>query len=190
MDVENILAKASDHLSVRRAFGAAYEKDGMLIIPVALVAGGGGGGAARPRHQHEPSAARSDEPAAPDAVRRNPSAWTPAGLRRTGYADGRLRRPGRPGPLGSRSRHDHPRPGHPERGKGAQRSVEPPPQKPRPTMTPVSGPVPGSRAWPRDTSARCLPGEQGLGTGVGRHHEALVGRQAQVAELAQRQQGV
>jgi len=44
MEVENILAKASEHLSVRRAFGTAYEKDGMLIIPVALVTGGGGGG--------------------------------------------------------------------------------------------------------------------------------------------------
>ena len=44
MDVENLLAKAADNLSVRRAFGTAYEKDGMLIIPVALVAGGGGGG--------------------------------------------------------------------------------------------------------------------------------------------------
>jgi hypothetical protein len=30
--------KASDNLSVRREFGAAYEKDGMLIIPVAMVA--------------------------------------------------------------------------------------------------------------------------------------------------------
>jgi hypothetical protein len=44
MDVENILAKAGENLSVRRAYGAAYEKDGLLIIPVALVAGGGGGG--------------------------------------------------------------------------------------------------------------------------------------------------
>ena len=44
MDVENILAKAGENLSVRRAFGTAYEKDGMFIIPVALVAGGGGGG--------------------------------------------------------------------------------------------------------------------------------------------------
>ena len=44
MDVQNLLAKASENLSVRRAFGAAYEKDGMLIIPVALVAGGDGGG--------------------------------------------------------------------------------------------------------------------------------------------------
>ena len=40
MDVENLLAKASENLSVRRAFGTAYEKDGMLIIPVALAAGG------------------------------------------------------------------------------------------------------------------------------------------------------
>jgi uncharacterized spore protein YtfJ len=44
VDLENLLAKAADNLSVRRAFGTAYEKDGMLIIPVAIVAGGGGGG--------------------------------------------------------------------------------------------------------------------------------------------------
>ena len=44
MDVEDLLAAASENLSVRRAFGTAYEKDGMLIIPVAIVAGGGGGG--------------------------------------------------------------------------------------------------------------------------------------------------
>ncbi len=44
MDVGNLLMKVSDNLSVRRAFGTAYEKDDMLIIPVALVAGGGGGG--------------------------------------------------------------------------------------------------------------------------------------------------
>jgi uncharacterized spore protein YtfJ len=44
VDVENPLAKAADNLSVRRAFGTAYEKDGILIIPVAIVAGGGGGG--------------------------------------------------------------------------------------------------------------------------------------------------
>lgn len=49
MDVGDLLAKAGDNLSVRRAFGAAYEKDGVLIIPVAMVVGGGGGGVARPR---------------------------------------------------------------------------------------------------------------------------------------------
>jgi hypothetical protein len=60
MDVENLLAKASDNLSVRRAFGPAYERDGMLIIPVAMVAGGGGGGTARTRRGH--STARPDSP--------------------------------------------------------------------------------------------------------------------------------
>ena len=49
MNVENLLAKVADNLSVRRAFGTAYEKEGMLIIPVAIVAGGGGGGTGRNR---------------------------------------------------------------------------------------------------------------------------------------------
>jgi uncharacterized spore protein YtfJ len=58
VDVENLLAKVADNLSVRRAFGDAYEKDGMLIIPVALVAGGGGGGTGHNR--------RGDPAAGPD----------------------------------------------------------------------------------------------------------------------------
>ena len=57
MDVQNLLAKASENLSARRAFGAAYEKDGMLIIPVALVAGGGGGGTGTARNRRGNSAA-------------------------------------------------------------------------------------------------------------------------------------
>jgi uncharacterized spore protein YtfJ len=67
MDVENLLVKASDNLSVRRAFGTAYEKDGMLIIPVAIVAGGGGGGTARTRHGNSaahPSGPPEEDPAA------------------------------------------------------------------------------------------------------------------------------
>jgi uncharacterized spore protein YtfJ len=44
VDVQELLSKVAQHLSVSRAFGTAYEKDGSLVIPVALVAGGGGGG--------------------------------------------------------------------------------------------------------------------------------------------------
>jgi uncharacterized spore protein YtfJ len=44
VDVQELLGKVAEHLSVRRAFGTAYEKGGSLVIPVALVAGGGGGG--------------------------------------------------------------------------------------------------------------------------------------------------
>jgi hypothetical protein len=60
MDVGKLLTKASEDLSVHRAFGTAYEKDDLLIIPVALVAGGGGGGSARPRHR--------DPAAGPDSL--------------------------------------------------------------------------------------------------------------------------
>ena len=44
MDTHELTSRIGENLSVRRAFGAAYEKDGVLVIPVALVAGGGGGG--------------------------------------------------------------------------------------------------------------------------------------------------
>jgi uncharacterized spore protein YtfJ len=44
VDVQELLGRVAQHLSVSRAFGTAYEKDGSLVIPVALVAGGGGGG--------------------------------------------------------------------------------------------------------------------------------------------------
>ncbi len=63
MDVENLLARVAENLSVRRAFGTAYEKDGMLIIPVALVAGGGGGGTGTGRNRRGNSAAGPGSPA-------------------------------------------------------------------------------------------------------------------------------
>jgi uncharacterized spore protein YtfJ len=71
MDVGKLLMKASDDLSVRRAFGTAYEKDDMLIIPVAMVAGGAGGGTARPRHRDPaggPDSLPEEGPAGDDAT--------------------------------------------------------------------------------------------------------------------------
>ena len=44
VDVQELLGNVAQHLSVSRAFGTAYEKDGSLVIPVAIVAGGGGAG--------------------------------------------------------------------------------------------------------------------------------------------------
>ena len=69
MDADSILARVSENLSVRRAFGAAYEKDGMLIIPVAMVAGGGGAGTARPRDRNP--AARPGSPPMEDPAVQN-----------------------------------------------------------------------------------------------------------------------
>ena len=71
MDVGKLLMKVSDDLSVRRAFGTAYEKDDMLIIPVALVTGGGGGGMGRPRHGDPaagPGSPPEESPAGDDAT--------------------------------------------------------------------------------------------------------------------------
>lgn len=44
MNAKDLLSKVGNNLSVGRAFGTAYEKDGLFVIPVAFVAGGGGGG--------------------------------------------------------------------------------------------------------------------------------------------------
>ncbi len=44
MNAKDLLGKVGNNLSVGRSFGPAYEKDGLFVIPVALVAGGGGGG--------------------------------------------------------------------------------------------------------------------------------------------------
>jgi uncharacterized spore protein YtfJ len=44
VNTRELLDRIAENLSVRRSFGAAYEREGLLIIPVAFVAGGGGGG--------------------------------------------------------------------------------------------------------------------------------------------------
>lgn len=44
MSTQELLSRLGENVSVRRAFGPAYEKGELLIIPVALVLGGGGGG--------------------------------------------------------------------------------------------------------------------------------------------------
>ena len=74
MDAGNLLEKAADNLSVRRAFGTAYEKDGMLIIPVAIVAGGGGAGTARARRGNlaGPDGLAEEDSAAHDAAPQAP----------------------------------------------------------------------------------------------------------------------
>jgi hypothetical protein len=75
MDAGDLLTKLSDNFSVRRAFGTAYEKDGVLIIPVALVAGGGGGGTGRPSHGDpaaDPDPLSEGGPAVPDATPPDP----------------------------------------------------------------------------------------------------------------------
>ena len=44
MNVQEILEKAQDTVTVKRVYGSPIEKDGLTIIPAASVWGGGGGG--------------------------------------------------------------------------------------------------------------------------------------------------
>ena len=78
MDVGKLLEQVSDQVSVRRAFGAAYEKDGLLIIPVAIVAGGGGGGMARPGRAN-PALRGSTPPEGADAAPQDPASMDSGG---------------------------------------------------------------------------------------------------------------
>ena len=44
MDVNELMQQTRDSLTVTRLFGEPYERNGITIIPVAVVRGGGGGG--------------------------------------------------------------------------------------------------------------------------------------------------
>lgn len=44
MKLDELLSKAKDTITVGRVYGEPYEKDGVTVIPAAVVAGGGGGG--------------------------------------------------------------------------------------------------------------------------------------------------
>jgi uncharacterized spore protein YtfJ len=44
MDAKTLLSRIGETMSVRRAFGEPIERDGIVMVPVAFVAGGGGGG--------------------------------------------------------------------------------------------------------------------------------------------------
>jgi uncharacterized spore protein YtfJ len=44
MTLDELMSKAKDAITVKRVYGEPYEKDGVTVIPAAMVAGGGGGG--------------------------------------------------------------------------------------------------------------------------------------------------
>jgi uncharacterized spore protein YtfJ len=44
MDVQEVIDRARDAMTVKRVFGDPYEKNGVTVIPAAVVRGGAGGG--------------------------------------------------------------------------------------------------------------------------------------------------
>ena len=47
MNLSELIPTVRDALTVRRVFGEPYERDGVTVIPAAVVRGGGGGGSGR-----------------------------------------------------------------------------------------------------------------------------------------------
>ena len=44
MNITEVFSTVKDTITVKRVFAEPYEKDGVTVIPAALVSGGGGGG--------------------------------------------------------------------------------------------------------------------------------------------------
>ena len=44
MEPDELMAQARDALTVKRVFGEPYERDGVTLVPAAVVRGGAGGG--------------------------------------------------------------------------------------------------------------------------------------------------
>jgi uncharacterized spore protein YtfJ len=44
MEVQEVLSQVRDAVTVKRVYGEPYERNGVILIPAARVAGGGGGG--------------------------------------------------------------------------------------------------------------------------------------------------
>ncbi|HEY7564592.1 MAG TPA: spore germination protein GerW family protein [Acidimicrobiia bacterium] len=82
MDVDEVLSQARDTLTVKRVFGEPYEKNGMTVIPAAVVRGGaGGGGGEGPDGQGKGSGsgfAVTARPVGAYVIRGNELTWRPA----------------------------------------------------------------------------------------------------------------
>ena len=71
MDVREVLSQARDAMTVKRVFGDPYEKDGVVIVPVANVMGGAGGGGGEGPGAPSGAPDAADGPDAPDAATRS-----------------------------------------------------------------------------------------------------------------------
>jgi uncharacterized spore protein YtfJ len=73
--------KASDAITVKRVFGEPYEKDGLTIIPAAMIGGGGGGGSGHDARNQEGEGGGfglGGRPAGAYVVKNGQVSWQPA----------------------------------------------------------------------------------------------------------------
>jgi uncharacterized spore protein YtfJ len=82
MEIQDLIAKAQDTLTVKRVYGEPYEKDGVTIIPAARVQGGAGGGQGEdPKRQGRGSGSGfgiTARPVGAFVLRQGELSWRPA----------------------------------------------------------------------------------------------------------------
>ena len=81
MNLQDMTAAARDALTVNRAFGEPYERDGVTVIPAARVAGGSGGGGGHDPNGNEGEGGAFGVQATPEGVyvvRNGDVRWQPA----------------------------------------------------------------------------------------------------------------
>ncbi|HEY5540296.1 MAG TPA: sporulation protein [Coriobacteriia bacterium] len=81
--MKDIMQSWQDTYTVRRVFGEPVEKEGVTVIPVAMVAGGGGGGGAPAESENDAEGAGGGfggmaRPAGVFVVRADGAEWKPA----------------------------------------------------------------------------------------------------------------
>ncbi|MGY1605023.1 hypothetical protein [Geodermatophilus sp. SYSU D00815] len=83
MSLSDLVPSVRDALTVRRVFGEPYERDGVTVIPAAVVRGGGGGGSGRQGGEQEGEGEGGGfgliaRPAGAYVVKDGEVAWQPA----------------------------------------------------------------------------------------------------------------
>jgi uncharacterized spore protein YtfJ len=85
MDPNELLTQARDALTVKRVFGEPYERNGVTLIPAAVIRGGAGGGSGEGRDEEARSGSGSGggfglvaKPAGVYIIEENQVRWQPA----------------------------------------------------------------------------------------------------------------
>ena len=81
MKVTEVLSSAKDAITVKRVFAEPYEKDGLTVIPAAVVGGGGGGGTGHDEKGQEGEGGgfgMRGRPAGAYVIRGDKVSWRPA----------------------------------------------------------------------------------------------------------------
>ena len=81
MKVADVVNTARDAITVKRVYGEPYERDGLTVIPAAVVSGGGGGGTGHDEKGQEGEGGGfgvTGRPAGAYVVRDGEVSWRPA----------------------------------------------------------------------------------------------------------------